>query len=153
MGRQIICRNCGLNFYLNSVPTAAAILSNKKGEILLVRRKFDPKKGFWDLPGGFIELYETFDNGIKREIKEELGVDIGNLLYSGSSADTYQFKGITYSTVTAVYYGTIEGNIYPGDDVDDFSFFNPRELPFKNFAFPSLARVIKKFIKVLDSSA
>ena len=52
----------------------AVILKNKK--ILLVQRKFEPKAGYWTLPGGTVELGETIHHALKREIREECGIEI-----------------------------------------------------------------------------
>lgn len=145
--RLIECKICGLNFYLNSVPTAAAILENKSREILLVERKFDPKKGYWDLPGGFVEIDENLTEAVKRELKEELGIEVESLSMIGSSTDRYPFKGIQYSTVTALYIATIEGKIYPADDVVTFRFFDRKDIPWEKFAFPGLANEIRKYIE------
>jgi ADP-ribose pyrophosphatase len=70
------CSACGFHFYLNPVPTVAIILENKNGQILFGKRKFLPKKGFWDLPGGFVDFNEKAKNTIVREVKEELGIKI-----------------------------------------------------------------------------
>jgi NADH pyrophosphatase NudC (nudix superfamily) len=71
----LICRNCKFHFYINPLPCNAAIIENEKGEIMLVERKVDPKKGFWDWPGGFINPGESLEDSLKREIKEELNVE------------------------------------------------------------------------------
>lgn len=52
----------------------AVILKNNK--ILLVKRKFEPKVGFWTLPGGMVELGEGLEYALKREIREECGIKI-----------------------------------------------------------------------------
>ncbi len=52
----------------------AVILKNDK--ILLVKRKFEPKARFWTLPGGMVELGESLDQALKREIREECGIKI-----------------------------------------------------------------------------
>jgi ADP-ribose pyrophosphatase YjhB (NUDIX family) len=51
----LACANCSLSYYLNPKPCTAVILVNDKGEYLLVERAVDPVKGYWDLPGGFVE--------------------------------------------------------------------------------------------------
>jgi 8-oxo-dGTP diphosphatase len=65
------------------VGVGAAIF-NEKGEILLALRgaKAKNERGKWEIPGGGVEFNETFEQAIKREIKEELGVEIavGELL-------------------------------------------------------------------------
>lgn len=53
-----------------------AFILNEKGELLLQQRNKSPEKGFWSIPGGKLEMFETFNDAVKRETKEELGVDI-----------------------------------------------------------------------------
>ena len=54
-------------------PSAAnvAIIKNSEGEILVTLRKQEPAKGTLDLPGGFTEIGETSEEGVKREVMEE----------------------------------------------------------------------------------
>lgn len=53
-----------------------AFILNEKGELLLQRRNKSPEKGCWCIPGGKVELFETFEEAVKRETKEETGVEI-----------------------------------------------------------------------------
>src|SRR3989339_1320440 len=85
--RLIDCKKCDFVYYLSPAMTNGAIIENNKGEILLVKRKINPKKGFWDTPGGFVEYHETLEQSIIREVKEELSVKISNLKYICSQAD------------------------------------------------------------------
>ena len=68
------CKNCQLIHYQNPKPTATLICP-KHDSILLVKRAFSPAKGTWSLPGGFLELGETPDEGAKRELKEETNLN------------------------------------------------------------------------------
>ena len=71
--KRLFCKNCNEIIYENPIPaTASVIIKNNK--VLLVKRKYDPKKGQWCLPGGFIELNETPENACLRELKEETGL-------------------------------------------------------------------------------
>ncbi len=58
--------------------SAAAVVRNSRGEILLLDHIIRPKYG-WGLPGGFIERGEQPDAGIRREIREETGIELNNL--------------------------------------------------------------------------
>ena len=53
-----------------------AFIINEKGELLLQQRNKEPEKGFWSIPGGKVEWMETFENAVKREIKEECDIEI-----------------------------------------------------------------------------
>jgi len=55
---------------------SAVVLENDKGEVLLVKRKYNPAKGFWVFPGGGIKFSENFKETAKRELKEETGFNI-----------------------------------------------------------------------------
>lgn len=64
-----------------AVTTDAIVTSEKNGErlILLIRRKSDPYKNSWALPGGFINLDETLEEACKRELEEETGLSVTDL--------------------------------------------------------------------------
>ncbi len=147
-GRNLlVCTNCNYNKYINPTPCNAAIIENSEGEILLVKRSVDPKKGFWDLPGGFVDLNETMEESIKREIKEELGADLHDLKYITSKHDLYTFDGIEFPTLGFIFSGSI-GNqkITPTDDISDASFFKKNKIPFNKIAFDSLKEVLKEYV-------
>ncbi|HOI71903.1 MAG TPA: NUDIX hydrolase [Methanobacterium sp.] len=56
--------------------TVDAIISCSNQSVVLVKRRNDPYKGSWALPGGFVEYGETVETAVLREVKEETGLDI-----------------------------------------------------------------------------
>ena len=68
------CQECKTIHYQNPKPTSTLICT-KKNQILFVKRAFEPGKGEWSLPGGFIELGETPEDAAKRELKEETNLN------------------------------------------------------------------------------
>lgn len=53
-----------------------AFILNDKGELLLQLRNKAPEKEYWSIPGGRVELFETFEEAVKREVKEETGAEV-----------------------------------------------------------------------------
>lgn len=53
------CRDCGFVYYFNSCSATVALILNSRNELLVTRRAKEPAKGTFDLPGGFIDMYET----------------------------------------------------------------------------------------------
>lgn len=53
-----------------------AFIVNENNELLLQQRKKSPEAGYWSIPGGRLELFETFKDAVKREVKEEIGVEV-----------------------------------------------------------------------------
>lgn len=68
------CASCGFVYYANPSSATVAFIFNDKGELLVVRRKNEPAKGTLDLPGGFVDMDETGEQGVAREVKEETGL-------------------------------------------------------------------------------
>lgn len=75
------CRQCGNRSYLNPLPVSVVLLPVEQG-LLAVRRDLDPGRGELALPGGFIELPETWQEAGARELKEETGVEVDAHLLS-----------------------------------------------------------------------
>jgi len=145
--RLIDCTKCGFRFYLNPVPTNGLIVQNEKGEILLVRRKHKPKKGFWDVPGGFVDFGETLEESIIREIKEELGVKVKDLCYLTSTPDRYLYKAINYQTICFFFTGKVNSKVLKAkDDITEIKFFPQNNIPYGRIAFSGGKKAIKKYL-------
>jgi 8-oxo-dGTP diphosphatase len=100
----------------------------KKGKILLIKRKKQPFKNMWALPGGFVGYKEKVEDAVIREVFEETGLNtkITDLIgiYSDPNRDP---RG---HTVTVVYLLEILGGILKGDDdAFDAKFFDLTHLP------------------------
>ncbi len=69
------CANCGRSSYLNPMPVAVVLLPVDDG-LLVVRRGIEPRKGMLALPGGFIEMGESWQEAGAREVFEETGLTV-----------------------------------------------------------------------------
>ncbi len=142
------CKACCFEWYQNPIPCNAAILENEKGEILLIKRKWPPNAGDWDLPGGFIDLGENLKQSIKRELKEELGVKVDDLkFYKACDQGRYLFQGVDFYTLCFIFVGKI-GNkkVQALDDVGSIEYFPKDKIPYKKIAFKTLAKALKKYV-------
>ena len=67
------CRVCNIRSYLNPLPVVVAIVP-VAGGLVAVRRNIEPSKGTLTLPGGYLDLGETWQEGASRELREETGI-------------------------------------------------------------------------------
>ena len=70
-----VCDTCGYVAYVNPKIVTGSVVSHD-GRILLCRRAIEPRRGFWTLPAGYMELGETVEEGARREAMEEAGAAI-----------------------------------------------------------------------------
>ena len=80
--------------YDNPKPVAGAVIQHGD-KYLVLQRNIEPSKGQWELCGGFINVGETARQAVRREIKEELGVEGTIIRYIGSFTSEYGDTGIT----------------------------------------------------------
>ena len=71
------CDVCGNTTYVNPIPVAVVLLPVDTG-IVVIRRNTEPQKGTLTLPGGYIDVGETWQEAGKRELLEETGIDTGS---------------------------------------------------------------------------
>jgi 8-oxo-dGTP diphosphatase len=72
---RLYCGQCDRILYENPVPATAAVLLDDEDSLLLVKRAMEPARGEWCLPGGFVELDESPEQGVLRELQEETGLE------------------------------------------------------------------------------
>ena len=135
------CNRCNEPIYENPIPATCMVVVDNKDRVLLVKRSVEPKKGFWCLPGGFMELGETPEKAALRELKEETGLAGKIDMLFGVSAN----PSALYHTVLMVGYlvKSYSGSLIAGDDANDAAYFHYNELP--EIAFESHASFIRMY--------
>jgi len=145
---SFLCAKCKFHLYVNSAAAVAALIVNDKGEILLARRAVEPQKGMLDLPGGFVDVMETVETALDREIKEELNLEIERSRYFMSYPNEYVFGGISVFTIDLAYICAIKSfnKIDAKDDISSFEFYKPEEIPFEEIGGASMKEILKAFV-------
>lgn len=101
---KFLCGSCGFTFYINASVGTAAYMVNKRNELLLVKRRREPKLGMLDLPGGFAAPGEPAEDALKREVLEEVNLPVTECTpWEKSYCNEYSFGGITYFTTDFIY--------------------------------------------------
>lgn len=139
------CPACGFIHYLNPAP-AAGVLLVERGAILLVKRKFEPRKDFWSIPAGFLEADEDIRECAVREMKEETNLDVSlTELFNVYSA----FDDPRTTALLVLYLGErTGGTLRCGDDASDARFFDLEGLP-DQMAFRAHTRALEDLLATL----
>jgi len=119
-------------------------------EVLLIRRANEPFRGFWAIPGGFVEMDEDVPDAASRELREETGLDIpaAELVEIGVFGRPGRDpRGRTISVVYASEVSHEDSRATAGDDAAEAAWFDERELP--GLAFDH-AEIIPTALRRLD---
>ncbi len=138
--RREVCPACQQVFYYNS-KAGVGVLIIKGNKILLAKRTRAPYRGYWDIPGGFLEAGEHPLDGLRREIKEETGLKIKPGKMIGIFMDKYGLK--KWDTLNIFYIGEIvSGKMRAKSDVEELKWFSKKSLP-KKIAFYGSRQALK----------
>jgi len=135
---HLVCTQCGEQYWANSSPGAQGILE-RDGRALLALRANEPRKGHWDLPGGFLHETEKPEDGLRREFLEETGIEVEPVELMRIDIEPY--AGRFVFSVTFIVRG--EGEPVAADDVAELRWFSPDELP--EMAFPGQDVVLRQW--------
>jgi mutator protein MutT len=115
---------------------APAIIINEKGEILLGKRNGVVfYNGFWGLPGGIVEYGETIDKAIKRELKEELNVEIKILKYGKPKMNLPNKECPLQTLDVPVYCKIIKNKPTAKSETSKISWFSPKKIKKLKLAY------------------
>jgi ADP-ribose pyrophosphatase YjhB (NUDIX family) len=135
-----VCTSCGEIHYQNPKNVVGTI-PMWENKILLCRRAIEPRKNYWTLPAGFLELNETSAEGAVRETLEETGakVDVGGL----------------FTILNVPHIGQIHWFYIAKMNSPDFSpstsestevaLFEESEIPWDDLAFQTVKTTLKHF--------
>jgi len=138
---RAICRVCGTIHYENPLNVVGTLpVWNDK--VLLCRRNIEPRKGFWTLPAGFMELGETTEEGAIRETVEEAGARI-------------DLRGL-FTVLNVVRVGQVhffyradlrDTDFAPGPETIEAQLFSEDEIPWDELAFRTVRETLKRYFE------
>lgn len=141
------CAACGHQQYFNPAAAVAAILLGPDGRALFLRRAKDPGAGKFGLPGGFVDIGESAEDALRREIREEVNLEVGAFDYLCSGVNEYLYKDVNYPVLDLFYVtrAASTDGIAALDGVASFVWLEPARVDLKEFAFRSNAEAIRLF--------
>lgn len=140
--------------FFGPVGAVGALIVNDANELLVVRRSRDPGKGKWGLPGGFVDAQETVDQALRREVFEEVKLEIDSAALLTTFPNQYDYQGVV-SQVIDFYFVTRSINaaaiVLELSELDDYEWVHPNNAPLDDMAFDSNRRAIEFWAKSLTS--
>lgn len=143
------CEKCGFIYYFNSSAATVALILNEYGELLVAQRANEPAKGTLDLPGGFIDLHETGEEGVAREVLEETGLEVEEAVYQFSIPNRYLYSDFLVHTLDLFYLCKIKHpfELRAMDDVAKTFWMPLEDIEPEDFGLESIREGVGKFLK------
>lgn len=143
------CGSCGFTYYFNPRGATVAIITNERNELLVARRAKDPAKGTLDLPGGFIDSFETAEQAVTREVKEETGLSVEGATYLFSLPNIYPYSGMDIHTIDLFFRCKVSNTapLRAMDDVGALYWIPFGDIRPEDFGLLSVREGIDKFLK------
>ncbi|MEH6632352.1 MAG: NUDIX hydrolase [Halopseudomonas aestusnigri] len=144
---RLVCDSCDYVIYENPKIVVGAV-ATWEDKILLVKRAIEPRKGYWTLPAGYLELNETAEEGACREAWEEARamLSINQVLAVYSIPSISQIQIIYRAVLTTP-------EISPGPESQEVGLYSWQDIPWNNIAFPSVHWSLKQYEKIKDQKA
>lgn len=140
-----VCPDCGYVDYLNPINVVGTVPLWAEGtpeqRVLLCRRNIEPRKGYWTLPAGFLEMDETMEAGAARETAEEAGARV-------QLQGLYSVLDVLRAGQVHVFYRArlLDLDLSPGPETIENRLFSLDEIPWGELAFPTVRRTLEHLV-------
>jgi ADP-ribose pyrophosphatase YjhB (NUDIX family) len=151
-GRSFHCPDCGFVYYHNTAAATGCVIESG-GLVVFLVRGHEPSRGKLALPGGFVDPGEGAMEGLRRELREEIGWEPSagaDIRLFASFPNVYPFKGIVYNTCDMFFTveapGLSKKDLHPAQgEVAGIRFLKPGDVKSEDLAFDSTRRAISAF--------
>jgi ADP-ribose pyrophosphatase YjhB (NUDIX family) len=133
--------------YLN-IAAAVGVIMECRGKLLFGVRRHEPGRGMLDLAGGFVDAGESAEEAARREVREELGIELPEMRYLFSFPNRYPFRGMVYDTLDMIFLVQWEHPpcVKAGDDLAEVVWVERGAVEFERIAFDSLRRAVHRYL-------
>jgi ADP-ribose pyrophosphatase YjhB (NUDIX family) len=138
---QLFCPRCGFIFYLDPKVVVVAMIPKDNG-LVLVRQDRAHRRDSWVLPGGFVDLGESLEEALVREVQEEtrLAIRVNRVL------NAYSYPGsqkVVLSFITEYF----SGELTAGDETLEARVFSPEEIPWDRLGFQTTRWALRDYLQ------
>jgi ADP-ribose pyrophosphatase YjhB (NUDIX family) len=136
---RAVCPACGEIHYENPINVVGTVPVFGE-QVLLCRRNIEPRRGFWTLPAGFLELGESTADGARRETDEEAGARI-------ELGDLYTVLNVVRAGQVHLFYlaRMLDTSLAPGPETIEAQLFREDEIPWDEIAFRTVRQTLEHF--------
>lgn len=136
---RAVCPACGTIHYQNPLNVVGTV-PHRGGRVLLCRRNIEPRRGFWTLPAGFMELGESTAEGALRETQEEAGAEV-------ELEGLFTLLNVVRVGQVHLYYRArmLSDRLDPGPETLEARMFSEDEIPWEEIAFRTVRETLERF--------
>jgi len=134
------CAACGFTFYFSAAIATAVFIERDDGRLLFIRRAKEPARGRLVPPGGFVDLGETAEDAVRREVREEAGLELEDIRFLCSQPNQYFYRDVTYPVLDFFFMARTVAAEHARalDDVVSLGWYRPDDVDVDELAFPSM---------------
>jgi NAD+ diphosphatase len=141
------CDACDFLYYFNPAIAVAALILREDGKALFIRRAKDPAKGRLAMVGGFVDVGERAEDALRREVREEVQLELDDLRFLSSHPNDYHYRDIVYPVVDLIFIARTRDHDRAAalDGVASFVWLDPGQVELEELAFPSMRDALTRY--------
>ncbi|WP_085906835.1 NUDIX hydrolase [Kiloniella majae] len=144
---RIVCDTCDYVIYENP-KIVVGVVATWDEKVLLVKREIEPRRGYWSLPAGYLELNETAEDGAAREAWEEARAK----LTIDQVLAVYSLPRI--SQIQIIYRAKLSSpEVSAGPESQEVMLFDWQNIPWPDLAFPTVVWALNQYHSIRHQSA